>query len=118
MAGTFRMLIDGGWVESESGAAFEATSPSSGESVGRVPEGTRVDARRAIDAASAAAPGWARRSAFDPAAAMRRVAEVEELIAYFEMAAADAVRADGSLRRRSMRTSASCSSACRSAWSV
>lgn len=125
MAGTFRMLIDGGWVESESGATFEATSPSSGESVGRLPEGTRVDARRAIDAASAAAPGWARRSAFDRAAAMRRVAEVvdarrdelartltldqgkpllaeafdevEELIAYFEMAAADAVRAEGSL---------------------
>jgi acyl-CoA reductase-like NAD-dependent aldehyde dehydrogenase len=118
-----RMLIDGAWVASESGATFDAISPSSGEVIATVPEGTRDDARRAIAAAGRAWEGWARRSAFDRAAAMRRVAaaiderrddlarmlaldqgkplvaeardEVEELIAYFDMAAADATRMDG-----------------------
>src|SRR6266508_3947296 len=125
MADQHGMFVDGEWVASESGAVLEATSPSTGKPIGTVPEGTRADARRAVDAARAAWPGWAALSAFDRAAAMRRVAEavdaarklladtltldqgkprkaeavdeVEELIAYFEMAAADATRMEGLL---------------------
>jgi succinate-semialdehyde dehydrogenase/glutarate-semialdehyde dehydrogenase len=120
-----RMWIGGAWVDAEGGATFEATSPSTGEVIGTVPEGTRADAARAIEAANRAAPAWAARSAFDRAAAMRRVAEavqarredlahvltldqgkpkraeaydeVDELAAYFEMAAADATRMEGVL---------------------
>jgi acyl-CoA reductase-like NAD-dependent aldehyde dehydrogenase len=44
MAGEFRMFVAGTWAESESGAAFEATSPATGEVIGTVPEGTRADA--------------------------------------------------------------------------
>ena len=123
MADEYRMLIGGDWVASESGATFDATSPSTGEVIGSIPEGTRVDARRAIAAANDAWPAWAGLSAFDRAAAMRRIAaaiderredlaltlsldqgkplkaeardEVEELIAYFDMAAADATRLEG-----------------------
>jgi succinate-semialdehyde dehydrogenase/glutarate-semialdehyde dehydrogenase len=119
------MWIGGRWVDAEGATTFEATSPSTGEVIGTVPDGTRKDARSAIAAARAAWPGWAALSAFDRAAAMRRVAEaidarredlahtlaldqgkpkraeaydeVEELIAYFEMAAADATRAEGLL---------------------
>jgi acyl-CoA reductase-like NAD-dependent aldehyde dehydrogenase len=119
------MFIGGAWAASERGAVLEATSPSTGKPIGTVPEGTRADARRAVDAARAAFTGWAARSAFDRAAALRRVAEaidaarepladtltldqgkprraeagdeVEELIAYFEMAAADATRVEGLL---------------------
>jgi len=125
VADEYRMFIDGEWVGSESGATFDASSPSTGEVFGTIPEGTRGDARRAIDAADRARGPWARLSAFDRAAAMRRVAEaidvrrdelaltltrdqgkpleaeardeVEELIAYFSMASEDAVRADGVL---------------------
>jgi succinate-semialdehyde dehydrogenase/glutarate-semialdehyde dehydrogenase len=120
-----RMWIGGAWVDAEGGATFEATSPSTGEVIGTVPEGTRADAQRAIAAANEAWPAWAARSAFKRAAAMKRVAEaireraddlartltldqgkplaaeahgeVEELVAYFEMAAADATRAEGLL---------------------
>ena len=120
-----RLWIGGAWVDAEGGATSEATSPSTGEVIGTIAEGSRADAQRAIDAANAAAPAWAALSAFDRAAAMRRVAaaidvrredlahtlaldqgkplkaeandEVEELIAYFEMAAADATRAEGLL---------------------
>jgi acyl-CoA reductase-like NAD-dependent aldehyde dehydrogenase len=119
------MLIGGRWVGAEGGAVLEATSPSTGEVIGTVPAGTRADARRAIAAARAAWPGWAGLSAFDRAAALGRVAEavdarraelartlaldqgkperaeaadeVDELIAYFEMAAADATRMEGLL---------------------
>jgi len=121
----YGMVIGGVWAESESGARFEATSPATGESLGAVPEGTREDARRAIAAASAAKRDWASRSAFERAAAMERVAdlieerhdelarvltldqgkplhaeaygEVEELVVYWRMAAADATRLDGSM---------------------
>jgi succinate-semialdehyde dehydrogenase/glutarate-semialdehyde dehydrogenase len=117
------MYLDGKWVDSESGQAFPAHSPSTGEVIGTVPEGTREDARRAIVAAGASWRDWSARSAFDRAAALRRVAEVigerreemartlaldqgkplraeaydevEELIAYFDMAAADGTRLEG-----------------------
>ena len=125
MADDFAMLIDGAWVGSESGATMEATSPSTGEVIGTVPEGTREDACRAIDAARGAWRGWAARSAFDRAAVMARCGElvgerredlartltldqgkplaaeaydeVDELARYFEMAAADATRLEGIL---------------------
>ncbi|HUL86329.1 MAG TPA: aldehyde dehydrogenase family protein [Actinomycetota bacterium] len=120
-----RMWIGGAWVDAADGASFEAFSPSSGAVIGTLPEGSREDAQRAIDAANAAAPAWSRVSAFDRAAAMRRIAEaidarrddladalaldqgkprkaealdeVAELLVYFDMAAADATRADGVL---------------------
>ena len=121
----YSMVIGGAWSESESGARFEATSPATGESLGTVPEGTREDAQRAIAAANAARRDWASRSAFERAAALDRVAdlieerrddlartltldqgkplqaesygEVEELVVYCRMAAADATRLAGSM---------------------
>jgi acyl-CoA reductase-like NAD-dependent aldehyde dehydrogenase len=119
------MVIGGVWAESESGARFEATSPATGESLGTVPEGTREDVRRAVAAANAARRDWAARSAFERAVALERVAdlieersddlartltldqgkplhaeaygEVEELIVYWRLAAADATRVQGSM---------------------
>ncbi|MEX1046144.1 MAG: aldehyde dehydrogenase family protein [Actinomycetota bacterium] len=123
MAERMKMFVDGEWVDAEGGATFAATSPSTGAVITEIAEGTRGDAQRAIDAANRAWPAWAALSAFDRSAAMRRVAEaiderrddlaqtlsldqgkplfaeardeVEEFIAYFDMAAADATRAEG-----------------------
>src|SRR5438445_3813293 len=123
MADELRMLIGGEWVASESGATFEATAPATGEVIGTLPEGTRADAERAIRAAGRAFESGSGLSAFARAGAMRRIAEsidrrrdelsmtlsldqgkpleaeardeVEELIAYFDMAAADATRVEG-----------------------
>ena len=117
------MRIAGDWVESESGATLEATSPATGERIGTVPQGTREDAQQAIAAANAAWREWAAYSAFDRARALERVAdlvaerredlahtltldqgkplhteaydEVGELEEYFRMAAADATRIEG-----------------------
>ena len=121
----YSMVIGGAWAESEGGGRLEATSPATGESLGTVPEGTREDAGRAIASANAAWRGWAAVTAFDRAAAMNRVAdlieerrddlaytltldqgkplhaeaygEVEELVVYWRMAAADATRLSGSM---------------------
>ena len=121
----YEMVIGGAWAESESGGRFEATSPATGETLGTLPEGTRADTQRAIAAANAARRDWAGRSAFERAAAMERVAdlieerradlartltldqgkplhaeaygEVEELVVYWRMAAADATRLAGSM---------------------
>jgi acyl-CoA reductase-like NAD-dependent aldehyde dehydrogenase len=119
------MVVAGEWVESESGARIEATSPATGEPIGSVPEGTREDAVRAIAAANAAWRDWAARSPFERAHALERVAEliverreelartltldqgkplhaeaygeVDELTEYWRMAAADARRLAGSM---------------------
>ena len=120
---TVAMFIDGEWCAAASGTTFEATNPATGEVIAIVPKGGREDARRAIAAAFAARSGWQRRSAFDRAATLERVAaniearrdalaqaltldqgkpllaeaygEVDELLVYFRMAAADATRLDG-----------------------
>ena len=121
----YEMVVGGAWVESESGERVAATSPASGETIGTVPSGTREDARNAIAAANEARRSWASRSAFERAAAMERVAdlveerrddlartltldqgkplhaeaydEIDELVVYWRMAAADATRLAGSM---------------------
>src|SRR5688500_1116169 len=72
------MHIGGEWVESDSGERFDSTSPATGGKIGTVPEGTREDARRAIAAANAAWRDWASRSAFERATALERVADLVE----------------------------------------
>ena len=123
LAASSAMYVAGEWRPSESGATFRATNPATGALIGEVPAGTRVDAQAAIGAAAAAQPAWAALSAFERAAAMERVAasietrrddlasaltldqgkplqaeaygEVDELIVYWRMAAADATRLEG-----------------------
>ncbi len=120
---TASMFIDGAWCAAASGENFEATNPASGAVIAIVAKGGREDIRRAVAAAMAARRPWAARSAFDRAAALERVAtliesrrdelaqaltldqgkplmaeaygEVDELLVYFRMAAADATRLDG-----------------------
>ncbi len=120
-----QMFVDGDWRSSASGETFEASSPATGETIATLPQGDRDDARRAIDAARAAADGWARATAFERAAKMHAVGdiiesrrdelartltldqgkplraeaygEVDELVEYWRMAAEDAKRLGGEL---------------------
>jgi acyl-CoA reductase-like NAD-dependent aldehyde dehydrogenase len=119
------MYVAGEWIGSDSETRLEATSPATGESLGSVPDGTRSDVRRAIDAAGRAWRAWAGRSAFERAAALDHIgtvigerrdalahtltldqgkplfaeafAEVDELVEYFRMAAEDAKRLEGAM---------------------
>src|SRR5215210_1554994 len=120
-----RMFIDGEWCDATSGATEEATSPATGESLGLVAWGDRVDARQAIAAANAAFPSWGGRTGFERGALLHRVAdvverradelarvltldqgkplkaeaegEVGELIEFFRMAAEDGKRVEGTV---------------------
>jgi acyl-CoA reductase-like NAD-dependent aldehyde dehydrogenase len=119
------LFIDGSWVAARDGGVFEAVNPATAGVIGTIANGGRADATRAIEAASLAAKAWARTSPFERAAALERIAavieqrrdalaraltedqgkplhaeangEVEELILYFRMAAADATRIEGML---------------------
>jgi acyl-CoA reductase-like NAD-dependent aldehyde dehydrogenase len=118
------MFIGGEWTAALTGETFTADSPSTGEAIGEVPQGSRADAQRAIAAANEAAGAWARTTAFERAALMHRVAdriekrrddlvhtltldqgkplhesrdEVEELVAYWRNAAEDGKRLEGRL---------------------
>ena len=118
------MFVDGAWTGSASGETFTAESPATGEPIGEIPQGSREDAQRAIDAANRASAAWSRATAFERAAAMHRVAdavderreelahtltldqgkplhesydEVEELIQYWRNAAEDGKRLEGRL---------------------
>jgi succinate-semialdehyde dehydrogenase/glutarate-semialdehyde dehydrogenase len=121
----YQIYIAGQWCDSASGKRSEVFSPANGELIGTVPEGSREDVARAVPAAHAASRVWARRSAFEHAAALERVAqiiaerrddlaytltldqgkplqaeayaEVDDIVAYFRMAAAEAQRIDGIL---------------------
>ena len=53
------LFVGGEWIASSSGATFEVHDPFSGDAVLTVAAGTREDARRAVEAAASAAPGWA-----------------------------------------------------------
>ena len=117
--------LDGNWIAATSGGMFPASNPATEVVIGSLSEGGRADARAAIEAATRAAGAWGRTSPFERAAALERIAaiiatqrdalaraltedqgkplhaeayaEVEELILYFRMAAADATRMEGLL---------------------
>jgi aldehyde dehydrogenase (NAD+) len=54
-----RLFIDGAWVAPDGSGRIDVIGASTEEPVGSVPEGTAVDAERAIAAAKAAFPAWA-----------------------------------------------------------
>ena len=73
-----KMFVGGRWVDSQSGATFEASSPATGDVIASLPKGTRADAVRALEAASAARTSMASLGAFDRAALLHRVADIME----------------------------------------
>lgn len=47
----FSMLIDGKWVQSQSGESIERVAPGHGVTVSRYPAGNKADVERAVSAA-------------------------------------------------------------------
>ena len=65
--------IDGAWVAADSGASLAIFNPATGEQIGTVPRMGTAETRRAIEAAHAAGPAWAAKSAIERARIMRRL---------------------------------------------
>jgi benzaldehyde dehydrogenase (NAD) len=54
-----QLLIGGEWTPASGGGTFERMDPFTGEAVTVAAAAGREDARRAVEAAAAAFPGWA-----------------------------------------------------------
>jgi succinate-semialdehyde dehydrogenase/glutarate-semialdehyde dehydrogenase len=77
-ADTYQMYIGGEWTNSESAGTKTATNPGTGEVLGTFPDGTRADARRAIDAANQVQKDLEFLSAFERAELVHDIADAIE----------------------------------------
>ena len=64
--------IGGQWVDADDAATWPVTNPATGERLGTVPDMGAAETRRAIEAAHAAFPAWAGRTAKERAVILRR----------------------------------------------
>ncbi len=74
---SWKLLIGGELVRTESGRAFRATTPA-GEFLAHVPLGSRKDVRDAVRSARGAFAGWAGKSAYGRGQILYRAAEMLE----------------------------------------
>jgi succinate-semialdehyde dehydrogenase/glutarate-semialdehyde dehydrogenase len=63
--------IDGHWIGADSGRTIEVTDPATGAVLGTVPNMGTAETRRAVEAANAALPAWAGRTAKERARILR-----------------------------------------------
>ena len=68
--------VNGRWVSAASGNALAVHNPASGAALGTIPMMTAAEAHTAIDAAAAALSAWAKRTAKERGAILRRWAEL------------------------------------------
>ncbi len=68
-----RCLIGGEWRDADGGGTRPVLNPANGETLGTVPDMGAAETRRAIDAAHAAFPQWARKTAKERAQVLRRL---------------------------------------------
>src|SRR5262245_17279078 len=67
-----KAYVDGAWVVADSGATFEVTNPATGAVIARLPDMLEGETRRAIEAANAAWPAWAAKTAKERAVILRK----------------------------------------------
>jgi succinate-semialdehyde dehydrogenase / glutarate-semialdehyde dehydrogenase len=71
-----QLLIGGAWVDSADGAWTDVLDPATGQLLRRVADASPEDGRRAVDAAVAAQPAWARTPARRRSEILRRAYEM------------------------------------------
>src|SRR6202049_869942 len=69
-------LINGKWVQSDSGATVKVRNPATGEPIGEVPAMGTAETRRAIEAANRAYPACRGRLAKERAAILRKLSDL------------------------------------------
>jgi len=69
-------LINGQWLDQADRNTCDVSNPASGERIGTVPDLGASETREAIDAASAALPAWAKKTAKERAQILRRMCEL------------------------------------------
>jgi len=64
--------VDGAWIDADGRGTVDVTNPATGAVIGTVPNLGAAETRRAIEAASAAFPAWAAKTAKERAGILRR----------------------------------------------
>ena len=65
-------FLNGEWVNAANHATHDVLNPATGEKLGTVPDMGAAETRRAIEAAAAAFPAWAAKTAKERGAILRR----------------------------------------------
>jgi len=71
-----RMYIDGQWCDAADGRTLDVTNPATEETIAPVAYGTRADAKRALEAAHRAMPGWMKLTSWDRARVLKKTGEL------------------------------------------
>ncbi|MBX3577190.1 MAG: NAD-dependent succinate-semialdehyde dehydrogenase [Rhizobiaceae bacterium] len=66
-------LINGEWVQADSGATIDVTNPATGLKLGTVPKSGKAETRRAIEAAESAFQTWRKTSALERSNLLRKL---------------------------------------------
>lgn len=72
----YGLLIDGKWVHAQDGATFATYNPATGEKLADCADASESDVQKAVDAARAAQPLWARHCVAERAAALLKIADL------------------------------------------
>lgn len=67
-----KCYLNGAWTDADDGKTIAVKNPATGEALGTVPRMGEVEARRAVQAAAAAWPGWRKKTAKERSAVLRR----------------------------------------------
>jgi len=73
-----KMYISGKWVNAENNDTFDAINPGTWEVIGKVPQGSRQDARKAIEAARNAWESYRWTTAWERSALLKKIARTIE----------------------------------------
>ena len=71
-----RLYIDGQWCDADSGQTLGIINPATEEVICEVAYGGRAEARRALEAAAKAMPGWMKLTAWERAKVLKKTAEL------------------------------------------
>lgn len=73
-----RMLIDGNWVDSLSGATLSVEAPAKRRPIADIPRGNAADVDRAVQAAAKAFPAWSKVPPRERGRLLQRIADALE----------------------------------------
>src|SRR5689334_13807100 len=71
-----RMYIDGKWCDAQDGRTYGVINPATEEVITEIAYGSRAEARRAIESAYKAMPGWMKLTSWDRARILKKTADL------------------------------------------
>ena len=80
---SYKLFIDGEFVDAEGGASLDVFNPATGEKISKIADASKADVDRAVAAARKAFEGFRRTSVYERSALLNKIADVLEQNAEF-----------------------------------